>query len=79
VEQLNEIREKGIAHDYEEYMMNVGSIAAPIFHGKKNRRRMVAGFWLVGLDLVNAPEKMKKAVELTLETSEAISRVISLK
>jgi DNA-binding IclR family transcriptional regulator len=79
MEQLKEIREQGIAHDHEEYLMNVTAIAAPIFHGKKNRRRMVAGFWLVGLDLADAPEKMKKAKELALEASEAISRVISLK
>ncbi|MGA8830516.1 MAG: IclR family transcriptional regulator C-terminal domain-containing protein, partial [Desulfomonilaceae bacterium] len=79
MEQLTEIREQGIAHDHEEYLMNVTAIAAPIFHGKKNRRRMVAGFWLVGLDLADAPEKMIKAKELALETSEAISRVISLK
>jgi DNA-binding IclR family transcriptional regulator len=79
VEQLKMIREKGIAQDTEEYLTNVSAIAAPIFHGKKNRRRMVAGFWLVGLDLANSPEKMRTAQKLALETSEAISRVISLK
>lgn len=79
VEQLKMIREKGIAQDTEEYLTNVSAIAAPIFHGKKNRRRMVAGFWLVGLDLANSPEKMRTAIKLGLETSEAISRVISLK
>ncbi len=77
VEQLNEIRERGIAFDHEEYLMNVSAIAAPIFHGKKNRRRMVAGFWLVGLDLAQSSEKMEMAKELALETSEAISRAIS--
>ena len=77
VEQLNEIRERGIAFDHEEYLMNVSAIAAPIFHGKKNRRRMVAGFWLVGLDLAQSSEKMETAKSLALETSEAISRAIS--
>ena len=77
MEQLKEIRELGIAHDHEEYLMNVTAIAAPIFHGKKNRRRMVAGFWLVGLDLADSPEKMQRAKELALETSESISRAIS--
>jgi IclR family transcriptional regulator, KDG regulon repressor len=77
--QLQEIREKGIAWDSEEYLLNVNCVAAPIFHGKKNRKRMVAGFWLVGLDLLVSPEKMERAKSMALETSETISRILSLK
>lgn len=79
MEQLKEVKAQGIAHDHEEYLMNATSIAAPIFHGKKNRKRMVAGFWLVGLDLANDQEKMKQAKELVLQTSEAISRAVNAK
>lgn len=79
VRQLEHVREQGIAWDDEEYMLNVSCVAAPIFHGKKNRKRMVAGFWLVGLGLLGSPEKMERAKTLALETSETISRMLSLK
>lgn len=75
--ELLKVRQEGVAHDAGEYLNNVGCVAAPIFHGKKNRKRMVAGFWLVGLDWLKNPEKVEIAKKLALETSEAISRAIS--
>jgi DNA-binding IclR family transcriptional regulator len=75
--ELSRVRQEGVAHDAGEYLNNVGCVAAPIFHGKKTRKRMVAGFWLVGLDWLKNPEKVEIAKKLAIETSEAISRAIS--
>ncbi len=76
-EELEQVRRTGIARDMGEYLPNVGSVAAPIFYGKKNRKRMVAGFWLVGLDWHQVPGKMDVAAKLALRTSEKLSAAIS--
>lgn len=75
--ELAKVREEGVAHDSGEYLNNVGCIAAPIFHGKKTRKRMVAGFWIVGLDWLKDEEKVEAGKKLAIETSLAISRAIS--
>ncbi len=75
--QLAEVREAGVAQDMEEYLPNVWAVAAPIFYGKKNRRRMVAGFWVVGLSTENDEEQIQKATRLGKETAEAVSKAIS--
>ncbi|MDD3471993.1 MAG: IclR family transcriptional regulator C-terminal domain-containing protein, partial [Syntrophaceae bacterium] len=75
--ELLKVRNEGVAHDAGEYLINVGCVAAPIFHGKKTRKRMVAGFWLVGLDWLKNPEKVEKGKRLAIEASQAISRAIS--
>ena len=71
------VRDEGVAHDAGEYLHNVGCVAAPIFHGKKTRKRMVAGFWVVGLDWLKDEEKVETGKRLAIETSLAISRAIS--
>ncbi len=76
-EELLKVRQEGVAHDTGEYLSNVGCVAAPIFHGKKNRRRMVAGFWVVGLDWMKNSEKVENGKKLAIETSVAISNAIS--
>lgn len=75
--ELMKVRQEGVAHDAGEYVNNVGCVAAPIFHGKKTRKRMVAGFWLVGLDWLKDREKVEAGKKLAIETSIAISRAIS--
>lgn len=75
--ELIKVREEGVAHDAGEYLHNVGCVAAPIFHGKKTRKRMVAGFWVVGLDWLKDEEKVETGKRLAIETSLAISRAIS--
>lgn len=75
--ELNRVRKAGIAFDSEEYIPNVKAIAVPIFYGKKTRRRMVGGFWLVGLDWHLTPGKIKIIERLALKTGEALSRAIS--
>jgi DNA-binding IclR family transcriptional regulator len=74
---LEQVREAGIALDYEEYMPNMRAVCVPIFYGKKNRRRMVAGFWIVGLEWHNNPENMNVTARLAYKTGEAISAAIS--
>ncbi len=75
--ELMKVRQEGVAYDSGEYLNNVGCVAAPIFHGKKTRKRMVAGFWLVGLDWLRDREKVEAGKRLATETSVAISRAIS--
>ncbi len=75
--QLEQIRESGVVVDIGEYIANVWCIAVPIFHGKKHRRRMVAGFWVVGLDPDPDPEKLRTKADLARRTGEALSRAVS--
>jgi len=74
---LDEVRKSCVALDHEEYMPNMRAVAVPIFYGKKNRKRMVAGFWIVGLDWHVNPEKMEKAARLAVNTGEIVSQAIS--
>lgn len=76
VEDLDRIRVSGVAVDIGEFISNCRAVAAPIFYGKKNRRRMVAGFWLVSLDWYLSPVGLDTVESLALETGEAISRAI---
>ncbi len=77
MEDLTRIREDGAAADMGEYMFNMWSVSLPIFYGKKNRKRMVAGFWVVGLNSEQAPQRMQTALRLGRATGEALSRVMS--
>lgn len=75
--QLDRVREAGLALDVEEYISNVQAVAVPVFCGKKNRRRMVAGIWLVGLDWHLTPGKMERTMDLSKRTAEALSKMVS--
>ncbi len=75
--QLENIRREGVAADKGEYIQNVGAVAAPIFYGKKSRKRMVAGFWVVGLDWHLVPGKMDITKRLAVRTAQELSRAIS--
>lgn len=74
---LDKIRQAGVALDYGEYIANVQAVSVPIFYGKKTRRRMVAGFWVVGFDWHLVPGKMETARRLAVKTGEALSKAIS--
>ncbi len=74
---LKRVREAGFAVDFGEYITNCRAVAAPIFYGKKSRRRIVAGFWLVSLDWEHSSVDLKTIQNLTLQTSELISQAIS--
>ena len=74
---LEKVRQDGVSLDYGEYMSNVQAVAVPVFYGKKNRKRMVAGFWLVGLDWHLNHGKMETTRQLAVETGEALSKALS--
>jgi len=74
---LDHVRDSGVALDQEEYMPNMRAVAVPIFYGKKNRKRMVAGCWIVGLDWHVNPAKMERAARLAVKTAEIVSQAIS--
>ena len=75
--ELKGVRENNFAMDSGEYISNCRAVAAPIFYGKKSRRRLVAGFWLVSLDWEHASVELDTIKKLTLKTSELISQAIS--
>jgi DNA-binding IclR family transcriptional regulator len=75
--ELDRVREAGVALDTGEYLPNVWSVGVPIFYGRKNRRRMVAGFWVVGINSTLTPDRMLRAERLGRATGDAISRGIS--
>jgi len=74
---LDQVREAGIALDHEEYMANMLAVCVPLFYGKKNRRRMVAGLWIVGLEWHLEPGKMDATARLAFKAGESISQAIS--
>ena len=47
---LDKVRAEGLAWDIGQSLPNVWAVAVPNLYGKKTRKRMVAGFWVVGLD-----------------------------
>ncbi len=75
--QLDSAREAPVVMDSGEYISNLWSASVPIFHGKKNRRRMVAAFWVVGVDPDPSAEKLERVARLSSKTGEAISRAVS--
>jgi IclR family transcriptional regulator, KDG regulon repressor len=74
---LAQVRAAGAAFDIGEYLPNVWCVAIPIFYGKKARKRMVAAFWVVGLDSELSAHRMKMAEDLGRATGEVLSRIIS--
>ncbi len=59
--ELDRIRESGVALDMGEYLPNVWSVGVPIFYGRRNRKRMVAGFWVVGINSAETAQRMEAA------------------
>jgi DNA-binding IclR family transcriptional regulator len=75
--ELDRVRQEGVAFDTEEYIPGVRAVAVPIFHGRSNRKRMVAGLWVVGLSSSFDEEKMKTASHRARDTGAAISKKIT--
>jgi DNA-binding IclR family transcriptional regulator len=75
--ELDSVRESGFAVDVEEYIPDVRAVAVPIFLGRGNRRRVVAGVWVVGLGSSMSDDKMRRAADLALNTGASISLAIS--
>ncbi|MEW6347873.1 MAG: IclR family transcriptional regulator [Thermodesulfobacteriota bacterium] len=77
LQQLDQAREAPVVVDLGEYMSNVWAAAVPIFYGKKNRRRLVAAFWVVGVDPNPASDKLERLATLAGRTGEALSKALS--
>lgn len=75
--ELDRVRREGVALEIEEYIPDVWATAAPIFHGKGARKRLVAGVWVVGLSSGLHDGKIRTASELTRQTAQAISEAIT--
>jgi DNA-binding IclR family transcriptional regulator len=75
--QLDQVLADGIAHDVGEYIPSVWCVAVPVLHGSKNRTRMVAAFWIVGLDPAPAREMVERIQRLARQTGEALSLAIT--
>jgi DNA-binding IclR family transcriptional regulator len=77
LEMLDQVKKQGQAEDHGEYIPNVWAIATPIFHGPRNRKRMVAGFWIVGLDGNPPEERLRDIRNKALETGNKITEAIT--
>lgn len=77
LKELQRIRDSGVSVDVEEYLPNVWAVAIPVFFGKKARRRMVAGFWVVGINSEATEQRMKETERLGRLTGEALSNAIT--
>jgi IclR family KDG regulon transcriptional repressor len=77
ISELEQVREAGVAQDVEEYLPNVWAVAVPIFYDKPAHKRMVAGFWVVGLNAEDKDRRIEAARRLGVMTGEALSRSIS--
>jgi DNA-binding IclR family transcriptional regulator len=77
LEELARVRDAGVSLDTGEYLNNVWAVAVPLFYGRKNRRRMVAGFWVVGIDSSLTPQRMQRAERLGRATGQSISRALN--
>jgi IclR family transcriptional regulator, KDG regulon repressor len=74
--QLDAAREASVLVDCGEYMSNVWAASVPIFHGKKTRKRMVAAFWVVGVDPDPSSDKLERVSVLSSKTGESLSRAV---
>lgn len=75
--ELDRVRDAGVALDKGEYLPNVWSVGLPIFYGRRNRKRMVAGFWVVGISSAETAQRMESAERLGRVAADSISRSIA--
>ncbi len=77
LQELDRVVEHGTATDFEEYIPGVRAISAPVFHGNKSRKRIVAGIWVVGLTAGFSEDEMKRVAALAREAADEISGELS--
>jgi len=70
LEEIRMARQRGYATDYEEYIIGVRAVAAPI-DGNKNR---LAAIWVVGFKASLDDNKMKALEKEIRKTTEGINR-----
>lgn len=68
--ELQVIREKGYATDFEEYLRGVNAISIPIVNPSNH---LVGAIWMVGFSHSFTGEKMKQSISASLQAADQIS------
>ena len=68
--EIREVREKGYATDYEEYILGVRAVASPITENKYYQ----SAIWVVGFKTSLDDDKMETLIKETQKAAEHISR-----
>ncbi|MDA8233550.1 MAG: IclR family transcriptional regulator [Clostridia bacterium] len=71
IKELQQVRQKGYATDYEEYLGGVNAISVPL---KDPWGRVVGAIWMVGFSHSFADEKLEQAISSTLKAAKLISQ-----
>jgi IclR family KDG regulon transcriptional repressor len=72
-QEISEVRKRGFATDYEEYLHGVRAVAALI----ETEEPLLAAIWVVGFSSSLTEDRMPFVIERTLEAAHAISRDLS--
>jgi len=70
MEELKEVKKRGVAFDNEEYLREVRAVATPI----ETPSPPPAALWLVGFSSRMSQEKMERAAQELLEAARSISK-----
>jgi IclR family KDG regulon transcriptional repressor len=70
LQEIREVRKKGFATDYEEYLQGVRAVAARI----ETEEPLLAAIWVVGFSSSLTDDRMQFVIESTLAAANAISR-----
>lgn len=73
LKELQIVREKGYATDFEEYMRGVNAISVPLLRGPWSP---VGAIWMVGFSHSFIGEKLEQAVAETIMTAQQISKIL---
>lgn len=71
LQELEKVRERGYATDFEEYLRGVNAISVPLIDPWG---RLVGAIWMVGFSHSFAGEKLEQAVASTLKAADQISQ-----
>ena len=69
LEEIRDVKKRGYATDYEEYILGVRAVASPI----SAEEHYQAAIWVVGFKTSLHDEKMKALIKATKKTAEMIS------
>lgn len=69
LKELKQVRKKGYAIDFEEYLRGVNAIGIPLVDPGD---RLVGALWMVGFSHSFAGEKLEQAIQSTLEVAKQI-------
>ena len=77
LEELEKVRQLGVAIDQNGYITDTAAVAVPIFQGTGSRKRIVAALWVVGLSSELPLERLHAVAQLALETGQEISNAMT--